>query len=882
MKKVIITLTLIFAALALWAGPAKLDLYSLTYLSGNLDGSREAFLKSWDEMHVLVAMQGIANRREPKLYFLYKGANGATDRFWLNKMRENSSWLDKTEFANVNGFSNLFDKYGSVFDGAVVYDPEVPATSCIASTIAGVENLAPVRYDKSEGSLYNRLIVSDDGPKLPVKRWLLNEDGTSMFTGEGKIPGTDRDSTGSAKCDAYIWAKINYLDKGLCSKQYMGYYIDYYFALNNNPSNLDLATLVNQDFQIMNRAFVFDLDVWDDEVPVDDPGQRPGLDMETFKEILLSQYTQAKGEMVQISGFTPWNMKYTNWESAGGIHGPVDTEWRHAELLSNYNCYMDADAIGYSDMANASVFCQYPLEDTYPQYKNSLEDLEKAGYIDSKGRVLKTTYLCVYVGDYDSAAWLYQCMPTIWEDKNRGSVPLGWAINPNLSQRFAFGMDYFRKTATANDTFVAGDSGAGYINPGALAETRRFSGLPSGIDAWKRHCEKWFRQFDLSCVGFIIDGFAPRMTEELFDVYAELAPDGIGGQKLPSAEGVWKHTMPYITMGSLNSPSDAGAIAAGVNKDNINFMMLRNILWTPTDQKAFNEGFLSAMNGDAVILEPYSFFRIMKQYYENGRQIFTREEVRGVKLSDSKLTLEKNVVRKLKATVIPSTASNKAVTWTSSAPEVASVDQKGRVKTLSAGKTTITVKTKEGKFKAKCKITVIDKVIHPEKISLNKTSVTLVKGKTVKLKATLDPADTTDKTVKWRSSSNFIASVDENGKVTALTPGTAEITATTKDGGLKAVCKVTVTSPPPPVSVTGVTLGPTQLVIRVGQSQALKAAVKPSNATNKKINWSSLNPKVASVDENGVVTGVKSGTTFIKVRTDDGKKSATARIIVRK
>ena len=473
-------------------------------------------------------------------------------------------------------------------------------------------------------------------------------------------------------------------------------------------------------------------------------------------------------------------------------------------------------------------------------------------------------------------------MPTIWEDKTRGQVPLGWAINPNLSQRFAFGMDYFRKTATRNDTFVAGDSGAGYINPGSLAEPRRFSELPSGVEQWKRHCEKWFSQFDISCVGFIIDGFAPRMTEELFDMYAELAPDGIGGQKLPSSQGVYKHTMPYITMGSLNSPSDAQAIAAGINRSNINFLMLRNILWTPTDQKTFYDGFTKAMQGDAVILEPYSFFRIMKQYYENGRQTFSKEEVRGVTLSDSKLTLETNVVRKLKAKVIPSTAANKNVRWTSSDPEVAKVDKNGRVTTLTPGKTTITVKTKEGGFKAKCKITVIDRIIHPESISLSKTSLTLVKGKTSKLKAEVLPADTTDQRVVWKSSNAFVASVDEKGKVTALTSGSAVISAVTRDGGLTAQCKVTVKSPPPPVKVTGVTVGPTQLVIRVGQTQKLKATVKPSDATNKKVYWSSLDPRIAVVDENGVVTGVKRGTTFIKVKTDDGNKSATSRIIVRK
>ncbi|MBP5275069.1 MAG: hypothetical protein ILO36_09085 [Abditibacteriota bacterium] len=622
MKKLVILLAVVCFAAAAWAAPAKMDTFDLTYLSDALDGSRDELIKSWDEMHFLVALQGIANRETPKLYYIYKGDRGKTDKFWLAKMRGHEAWLEHTRFTDITGFAELYRKYGSVFMGAVVYDPKVPATSCIASTIAGVEDLAPIRYDPEPGSLYYRMVLNPKGPKMKVKKWLLNEDGTSMFTGKGKIPGTDRDSTGSAKCDAYIWAKINYLDKGLCSKQYMGYYIDYYFALHNDPKSLNLATLVNQDFQIMHKAFVFDLGPWDDEAVIDDPGQKKGLDMETFKEILQSQYTQSKGEMVQISGFTPWNMKYTKTAGAMGQHGDVETEWRHAELLSNYNCYMDADAIGASDMTNASVFSQFPLEKKYPQHKNTLDDLKRLGYIDGQGRVKKATYLCIYVGDYDSASWLYQCMPDIWEDPVRGQVPLGWAINPTLSQRFAFGMDYFRKTATENDTFVAGDNGAGYLNPGSLAEPRKFSGLPSGVAKWKEHNKKWFDIFDISCVGFVIDGFAPKMTDELFDVYAEIAPDGIGGQKLPSGEGVWKHKMPYKSMGALEKSTRMSDIVGGLDKNKVNFVLLRNILWKPEEQRDFYLEFIRAMGNNAIVMEPYSFYRIMKQYYENGQESF--------------------------------------------------------------------------------------------------------------------------------------------------------------------------------------------------------------------------------------------------------------------
>ncbi|MBO4548833.1 MAG: Ig-like domain-containing protein, partial [Abditibacteriota bacterium] len=267
-----------------------------------------------------------------------------------------------------------------------------------------------------------------------------------------------------------------------------------------------------------------------------------------------------------------------------------------------------------------------------------------------------------------------------------------------------------------------------------------------------------------------------------------------------------------------------------------------------------------------------------------GIRLYTKYStaVSGVSLNASKLTLEKGMVKKLTATVSPSTAENKAVKWTTSAPDVATVDQKGRITTVAPGKATITVKTKEGGFKAKCKVTVIEAVIHPETITLNKTSVTIDKDKTVKLKATVNPDNATDKTVKWKSSNSFVAAVDSNGLVTGQTPGKAVITAYAADNGVAASCTVTVKNPPEPVKVTGVTVGPSNLTLKVGQTAALTATVLPKNATDKKVSWSSLNSKIASVDENGVVKAVRVGTTFIKVKTDDGSKTATARVIVRR
>ena len=105
-----------------------------------------------------------------------------------------------------------------------MWDDRVPATSNVASTIAGCDNLLPLRYDPRDGSLYRQLTESE--PHLEVKARLLNPDGSRLFTGQGTIPGTTRDSTGSAKNDAYVWMIEHYVRSGKANPQVMGYYLD--------------------------------------------------------------------------------------------------------------------------------------------------------------------------------------------------------------------------------------------------------------------------------------------------------------------------------------------------------------------------------------------------------------------------------------------------------------------------------------------------------------------------------------------------------------------------------------------------------------------------------------------------------------------------------
>ena len=80
------------------------------------------------------------------------------------------------------------------------------------------------------------------------------------------------------------------------------------------------------------------------------------------------------------------------------------------------------------------------------------------GFIDADGKVIPKLYFHYYVGDYDSAAWLYSSFIMFYDNPDRGKVPLGWAVDPNLSIRFPFIFPYFFKTQTENDYFITGDS----------------------------------------------------------------------------------------------------------------------------------------------------------------------------------------------------------------------------------------------------------------------------------------------------------------------------------------------------------------------------------------------------------------------------------------
>ena len=250
--------------------------------------------------------------------------------------------------------------------------------------------------------------------------------------------------------------------------------------------------------------------------------------------------------------------------------------------------------------------------------------------------------------------------------------------------------------------------------------------------------------------------------------------------------------------------------------------------------------------------------------------------VESVALNENSVTIREGETYTLIATVSPSDAEDKSVTWSSSNTSVASVSSSGVITAKTVGNATITVKTNDGAKTATCQVTVKSKAIPVTGISLNKTTLSLASGDSETLYATITPSNATDQTVSWTSSNTSVATVSSTGLVTAKTVGNATITATTTDGGKKATCSVTVT----PIIVTGVTLNKYSLSMYENDSETLIATVSPSNATNKNVSWSSNNTSVATVSSYGQVQAKAAGKATITVTTEDGQIKATCAVTV--
>jgi len=227
----------------------------------------------------------------------------------------------------------------------------------------------------------------------------------------------------------------------------------------------------------------------------------------------------------------------------------------------------------------------------------------------------------------------------------------------------------------------------------------------------------------------------------------------------------------------------------------------------------------------------------------------------------------------LQVSISPSNATDKSVIWGSSKQSVAMVSNTGLVTAVSEGTSTITA-TAGGKS-ATCQVTVSKGTIAVSSIELNKTELSLVEGESETLVATVKPDDATDKTVQWESSDKEIATINGNGKVSAVKEGEANITA--RAGDKSASCKVVVAKKI--IAVEYIELSKTTLELVEGESEVLTANVLPDNATDKTVTWSTSDASIATVEE-GKVIAIKEGEATITASA--GGTSASCSVTVKR
>lgn len=600
------------------ASSEPIAVFDLGYTLEGVWDEPEEVEQAWDHAHAVATLQGLVNRESPRLYtYFVKNGKHDIDRYWWNKYRKDGKWLAGRDTIVYPDIRSLIRAFRDDIRGVVVYDPSVPATSNVASAVAGADRLIAVRYDPGKESLYHQLVVS--GLRLPVKVWLVEKDGKPLFTGSGAIPGTSRPSSGSAKNDAYRWFIEHYIKEGKCNTAFGAYYIDQHWMSKPERVTRNHHTLSNHDYFVSKNAFFFDLSPWADEPATDDPRQRPGTDLETLKEFLLLAYRQNDNGNVftHIGGFPPWAFKYT--KHAGGKHDDVPTEWEYSRIISAYNAFKDADAIGSGALANASFWQHYPLKDRYPQRAVTDQELLERGYLNEEGQLVENgkEYLVFYVGDYDAASWLSQTTPSLWDHPDRGKVPMMWCVSPVLARRVPMAMEYRWLSATPNDFFAAADNGAGYLMPGMLQAPRDVSGLPDATKQWAKHNVPYYKQWGLSITGFVIDGNAPGLNKAGLDAYERFSPDGIVPQKIPL-------TLLHGNMPVLRSDADVNAadpaVAAQDIVDRINarplrFHWFRNILKSPGWYVEVMDE-IRDLDPNIELLDGATFFALYRKYLE--------------------------------------------------------------------------------------------------------------------------------------------------------------------------------------------------------------------------------------------------------------------------
>ncbi len=539
-----------------------------------LDGSA----RSWDLALAVCTLQGLINRSGPRLY-IETGASRYPS-YWLDVMSRPGYWLADKPWKQVHRLDDLVALAGPVLKGAILWDPNVPASVNVATTMAGVHDAVVLHPElhASEPAFRN----------LPVLHDL-----------RGRFTGAE---TGSAKNDAYRWVIREYLQTGRCSSRFIFLYEDSWGVRDAG----DAKYVVTRDWAVFHRGFVFDLSPWGDETPADDRKQRLGLDRETYTMLLEALLRQSRGRhMTELAGFFHFS-KYSNVPPNQSRHEPVPTEWETVWLISPYNAYQNTVAHGCYNQSFHRHAPRRPLKQRTRPVRHP--------------QLTAKTWMCVLMADYDSTTPLYEFMPDKWDNGVRGQLPLLWGINPNLMDTYPDIFTHLWSTASPNDVFGADASCAGYTNPNRIR--------PEYLPLFTRHCQHYYRATDISLSPMVLDQDEPSPAVK--DAFARFSPDGFAtivqdehnqGGKHPTPH-VWRGMPVTVLRNDACHPDSvemtAAAFARGLAEqrpDRPGFLLYRVVWQTPEFvQQALAIARRKHPQIEVELINPYSWFALLKQH----------------------------------------------------------------------------------------------------------------------------------------------------------------------------------------------------------------------------------------------------------------------------
>lgn len=288
---------------------------------------------------------------------------------------------------------------------------------------------------------------------------------------------------------------------------------------------------------------------------------------------------------------------------------------------------------------------------------------------------------------------------------------------------------------------------------------------------------------------------------------------------------------------------------------------------------------VSSSNGLAKDTTYVSVYKKGASTVVDGEPIKTDNYPKSLTVSPQSLNLKLGGSSQLIASVLPE-KSNSQISWSSTNSRVATVDSNGLVSAVGMGSATIIARTiNDITYNVNVLVGNYSKELRSILVTTN--YITLAVSNSKQLAVAFTPADASNKNVFWTSSNPSVATVDKYGVVKAISPGSTIIKATSEDGGYTDTATIEVVNYDNIIEEKSIAFDSSSYTVGIGSTKSLIPIITPSNATFKSVRFESSNPSIATVDENGVVRGLKEGTVSITATTNRNRLKATTTIIVK-